>query len=554
MVSPEGGPKDLTPPTVKDYDPPNNSTQFTGKTIRIDFDEFINIESSGNKILVSPPLDEAPDYRLRGKSLLVVFQSPLRPEKTYNIDFGSAVSDITENNKMTGLRYAFSTGNTLDSMVLNGRVIDAFTTLPAKEVLVMLYNPHNDTVPSDSLPLRVKPDYLTRTTENGGFVLTNLAPGAYKLFALADKTGDMLYNIAGEQIAFADTLVMPWYERPSVTDTAMADSTAQDSTRIDSVTARHESHSVQLRLFEPKDSTQSLDKSNLLRDRMAVLVFRYPAVNLRIVPLNADSTAPWYLAEWGKAGDTLTLWLNGTLPDTLHLKVSADKMKNDTIDMPVKYREPEKKARKAEEEKPKPLDITFNSRGGVINQFKTSLILTTSYPLVRMDFSSVRLIAGKDTLTPEMEIMDSIHRNILIRHKWTEGGSYQLIIPAGTFQSFNGLVNDTVRTRFKAAESRAFGNLKINLEIPEGIPQVVVQLLNDNDKVLEEQVINKTGRMSFDYLLPAKYKLKVVLDRNMNRRWDTGDYFHNIQPETVICFPRTLDIRANWDVEETWSL
>ena len=86
------------------------------------------------------------------------------------------------------------------------------------------------------------------------------------------------------------------------------------------------------------------------------------------------------------------------------------------------------------------------------------------------------------------------------------------------------------------------------------MPQVIVQLLTDKEKVLEETVVNKSGRISFDYLLPAKYKLKVILDPNRNRRWDSGDYFRKIQPETVIYFPRTLELRANWDVEETWQL
>jgi len=40
----------------------------------------------------------------------------------------------------------------------------------------------------------------------------------------------------------------------------------------------------------------------------------------------------------------------------------------------------------------------------------------------------------------------------------------------------------------------------------------------------------------------------------MNNRWDSGDYFRHIQPEAVSYFPRTLELRANWDVEESWEL
>jgi hypothetical protein len=118
----------------------------------------------------------------------------------------------------------------------------------------------------------------------------------------------------------------------------------------------------------------------------------------------------------------------------------------------------------------------------------------------------------------------------------------------------NGLTNDTLRIRFKTSEARMYGNLKVNLAMPQGAGPLIVQLLTEKEKVVEEQVVKESGRISFNYLLPAKYKLKVIVDQNLNRRWDSGDYFRKIQPEEVIYFPRTLELRANWDVEETWDL
>jgi len=48
--------------------------------------------------------------------------------------------------------------------------------------------------------------------------------------------------------------------------------------------------------------------------------------------------------------------------------------------------------------------------------------------------------------------------------------------------------------------------------------------------------------------------LKVIFDRNGNGRWDTGDYLKKQQPERVMYFPKTIEIRANWDQEEQWEL
>jgi hypothetical protein len=549
-VSPSGGPKDIAPPTVTGCTPPNYSVHFKGKTIRIDFDEFINAETTGDKILVSPPLPEQPDYRVRGKGLVITFADTLRPNRTYSIDFSTSISDITEGNKLLGFKYAFSTGSVLDSLTVAGKVTDAFTTAPVKDVLVMLYTLDNDTVPPDSLPVLIRPLYLTRTSEDGSFTLSNLASGSYKMFALEDKSGDMLFNFKGEQIAFADSLVSPWYSGPAVHDTA-----ARDSLTADTLTLHGSPpHALDLKLFMPTDSTQSLDKSALVRDRMINLIFRYPPHNLRIVPLNSDSLSDWCLMDPGILGDTLTLWLTGNLPDSVKLKVSADMMKNDTIDLPVHLNDTDKKGRKAAEEKPKPLEVRTNNQGGILNHFVSPLILTASYPLKKYDLSKIRLIDWKDTIRPAAAIFDSIHRRIVVRHKWAEARPYQLFVPDSAFLSVNGLANDTIRVRFRTADPRNYGNIKINLSVPDGIPQVIVQLMTSNDKVVEERIINKTGRVSFDYLLPAKYKLKVILDNNQNRQWDSGDYFRKVQPEKVICFPRILDLRANWDIEESWQL
>jgi hypothetical protein len=549
-VSPSGGPKDTTPPTVTGCTPPNYSVHFKGKTIHIEFDEFINAETAGDKILVSPPPSESPDYRVRGKGIVITFADTLRPDRTYSIDFSTSISDITEGNKLTGFKYAFSTGSVLDSLTVTGKVTDAFTTDPVKDILVMLYTTDNDTVPPDSLPVLIRPLYLTRTAEDGSFTLSNLASGSYKVFALSDKSGDMLFNLKGEQIAFMDSLVSPWYAGPAVHDTAARDSVTTDTLTLHA----NPPHALDLKLFTPTDSAQSLDKSVLVRDRMINLVFLYPPRNLRIVPLTSDSLSDWCLQDPGITGDTITLWLTGNLTDSVRLKISADRMQNDTIDLPVHVYETNKKGKKEVAEKPRPLEVRANNQGGILNHFVSPLILTASYPLKKYDLSEIRLIDGKDTIRPAAAIFDSIHRRIVVRHKWGEARPYQLFVPDSAFLSVNGLANDTVRIRFRTADPRNYGNIKLNISVPDGIPQVIVQLLTSNDKIAEEKIINKTGRVSFDYLLPAKYKLKVILDNNLNRQWDSGDYFRKVQPEKVICFPRILDLRANWDIEETWKL
>lgn len=541
--SPEGGKKDIIPPAVTTCNPPNHSTHFKGKNIYIEFDEFVNAETSGDKILISPPVDKAPDYRLRGKTLIVSFDDSLHPNTTYSIDFGKSITDITENNVLPDFRYAFSTGDVLDSLSVTGTVTDAFTTLPVKDVLVMLYPSQNDTIPADSMPVRMKPFFMTRTGEDGRFSLTNLAPGMYRIFALSDKTGDLLYNSLGESIAFADFLISPWYEKPVTVDT----SSRPDSTLPAPVTPSP----VKLRMYEPKDSTVTLDKAFLSRDRMASLVFSYAPKQLHIVALNVDSLTRCYLMEPNAGGDTVTLWFTGDLPDLLSFRITATKMAPDTISLPVMKPSLGKKTKK--EEVQKGFDISPNTRGGVLNYFKYPLVLTSAIPMKTANLGAIRLIDGNDTLSP-VSAIDSIKRRITIEHKWIEGKTYQVFIPDSALINVNGAANDTLRIPVKATELKNYANLTLNVGIPSDTPRVIVQLLSEDEKVVEEQMINKTGRISFNYLLPAKYKIKAILDLNMNNRWDSGDYFRHIQPEAVSYFPRTLELRANWDVEETWEL
>ena len=42
------------------------------------------------------------------------------------------------------------------------------------------------------------------------------------------------------------------------------------------------------------------------------------------------------------------------------------------------------------------------------------------------------------------------------------------------------------------------------------------------------------------------------IDENGNNKWDAGNLEKKIQPEMVYYYPKRLQLRANWDMEETW--
>jgi hypothetical protein len=574
-VSPEGGPKDVTPPKVLGCDPPNFSTNFQSSSIRIAFREFIALKNPLSEIFISPPLAKAPDPRLRGKDLLVKLQDTLRGNTTYSISFGQAIADLTEGNQLRDFTYVFSTGDYIDSLSLKGRVISAFNHQPLKNVFVTLYLNNNDTLPFDSLPLKTAPYYLTKTDERGDFTLSNLQDAPFKLMAIDDQNGDLIFNQPSEKIAYSDSLVKPYYieiPKPTTADSSKKDTIpvkqvqkikltpAQvritDSIRqADSVKTLNAKYpSFELMLFEETDSIQRIAKSAVPRDGMIVLTFKYPIKNAEFTALNVtDSLPAAYLRENSPRQDSVTLWLSGSHADTLRLKVSDKGRILDTLNIDL-----QKKVKKKKDDNPEPperLAFTTNGGGGSgFNQYRSEFTITFSYPLEKWDFGRILLVDGKDTLHPQCKFADSIKRRVVVGHKWKEEKPYKLLIPDSVFFGINNLTHDSLRIEIKTKAPKEFGNLVLTFN-PKKAGQYIVQILNEKEtSVIEEQIATDSTKLNFNNMLPGKFKIKAILDKNLNRHWDTGNYRKNLQPEKVFYLSKTLEIRANWDIEETWDL
>ena len=566
-VTPTGGPKDEKPPRVMECDPPNQSVRFRDRSIRIEFDEFVTLKNPVSEIFISPPLRHAPETRLRGRSLLIDIKDTLAPGTTYSITFGNALTDLTEGNILKGFNYVFSTGDYIDSLSMQGNVALAFDHRPQKDIFVELYLNNNDTLALDSLPLHVPPYYVTKSDADGRFRFNNLRDAPFRLIALGDQNGDLIFNQPAERIAFSDSLVRPFYERVAKKDTAVADSAkagvAAVTDTLKTVAAQSDSTTVtqvavppppvhSLLLFEEVDSVQRIRKVSAPSEGVALLAFRFPVRDLKVTPLNFDSVAPWQRTEFSRKSDSVWLWVTRPATDSLIARVTVGDKVLDTIRMQLNKPESDKKGSKKEQLKRLALQTPFSTAG--LNQYKNKLKIKFSYPLSKWDFSRVLLIKGKDTLRPSVTFADSIRRSIFLDTKWEEDKNYRILIPDSTFVGINGLSQDTVRIDFKTRSERDFGSLVVNMKQENRPGRYIIQLLNEAETVIyEEHFIDGSGPVRFEFIPPGKYKLKAIHDRNGNGRWDTGNYRKLSQPETVIYFPKTLEIRGNWEVEETWN-
>lgn len=591
-VMPRGGPKDEQPPGVVQSKPANRSVNFNENTIEITFDEFVKLSNTQSEVLISPPLNKNPEYRLRGKTLQIKFEEELVPNTTYTIFFGDAIGDLTENNPVSGYSFVFSTGPVLDSMSIEGLVNNAFDLMAPEDAVVMLYDRAPDTIPVDSLPYLLRPLYVARTDETGHFRLANLKDTRYKIFALSDMNSNFLYDMPGEKIAFLDSLIVPVYKKPLINDSLeavsdslliiadslnpligdstekilqrrmLSDSTMDfvgDSLSADSVLLPPLENALNLRLFmfQEQDSVQRLLRAELVRKGLLRFAFRYPVTEIEIEPLNALPDSFNLINFYSKARDTLFWYFNPAISDSLFLSVKQDTLVLDTLKLSLAEKSQQTSRRKKEEEnlKPERLSITNNAKGRRID-LPARLFLNFDEPITNMQMRDTSwLIIDSDTILNRLRFvkMDSVGLKYALDTLLMAESSYAIRFPDSVFFGYSGKTNDTTQINFNVPAEDQYGHLYIDFVLPDSTQQYIIQLMNDKEVMLKQLIVKASQRLHFPYLLPVKYLIKIIEDRNANGRWDTGDYLKNQQPERVNYFPKEIEIRANWDVEESWS-
>lgn len=202
ISAPSGGPKDKEPPVIIKSLPENSSVMFTGKEFTITFDEYVVLDRITEKFMVSPPLATKPEVRLKGKSLIVNWEDDLADSTTYTFYFQDAIRDNNENNPIPNFQYVFSTGPVLDSLSLTGNVFNAVDLEIVEDVMVLMHSNLSDTAPRTIMPA-----YISRPDASGGFMIRNIRPGRYNLFALQDLNGNSMYDLEDEVFAFADSII-----------------------------------------------------------------------------------------------------------------------------------------------------------------------------------------------------------------------------------------------------------------------------------------------------------------------------------------------------------
>jgi hypothetical protein len=179
----------------------------------------------------------------------------------------------------------------------------------------------------------------------------------------------------------------------------------------------------------------------------------------------------------------------------------------------------------------KPATILFNTEIDSINIHKIFL----SYDSLGIDLEAA--VIAK---------LDSANKNIiLINSTWKENTLYTLRLLKGFAKDSAGSEAMPSKYIFRTKSDDDYGKLHVHLPIKYLNRQFVLLIKKDKDTIYQKPV---TDTMIHLYRLqPGGYNMFLVIDKDSNGKWTTGNLLDKLQPEEVIPFRETMILKAGWE-------
>lgn len=586
--NPDGGRYDEEPPVVVQCFPKDKSTKNDKKKLSILFNEFVKLENANEKVVVSPPQIESANVRADGKRIKIDLFDDLLENTTYTIDFSDAIEDNNEGNPMGNYTYSFSTGEIIDTMEISGTVLNAEDLEPVKGVMVGLY-PADSTF-SDTLFTTKPMIRVSRTNGSGRFVIKGVKPGKYYAYALKDADGNYIFNQKSEAVGW-DTTTLITSSKPDIRmDTIWRDTVRYDSIRVVPYT-HYLPDDVVIRLFLEGGQDQHLLKTERPVPEYFTLYFTAPADSLPAIKgLNFDEKC--LVPEYSQNFDTITYWVTDTMfsyqkdtlamtltyletdttgklvqrTDTLEMasKLSREKQRKEQLEKIEEWnKEREKKIKKSKtplpyEENPyERIYLTMTGKPAGSIDPDQNILFTASEPIAKIDTSKIHFFQKQDSNwipTPYLFLpIEGRGKEYKLYAEWQPKEQYSFQVDSAAITSILGNTNKPIKQEFRVRDLDEFGALFVQVVAPND-SGLVIQLLNRSDKPVRQVRADKDGRADFFYLKPGEFFLRCFIDRNANDEWDTGDYSEGIQPEEVFYFPKPIEVKAKWDIEQDWNI
>lgn len=508
-VTPAGGDKDTTPPKLLSAAPDNGTVHFTARQVRLEFDEYVQLNDLQAQLFVSPLTVTLPVVRVGKKSLLIEVPDSLQDNTTYTINFGKSIVDVHESNPLEDFRYVFSTGPFIDSLTLSGEVRSASDLEGAKGITVMVYRKR--AIVDDSLPFKERPLYYARTGEKGMFRIFNMRAGEYVVYAVEDKNGNFKCDGPSEE--------------------AIGFLAAPVSLPGDSV--------ISMKVWQEYPETVRVIRTIRVNRSSAVMVFNKPCRDCRLTDLSRKPIAAPAVRR-SPTGDTLTYYaLNNE--DSVRVLAVLDTQVVDTVLLSL---------RTERGVSDKPLKNRWFTRDTpALTGPEGRLVLQSAHPL-RSDTVSAQLQEDSSKAVKGLlKVVDAQQGMVELVYPWKETVTYTLTLVPADAKDIFGAAADTTVIRFKVPDESSTASLSLKVDGLKKGGRYIVQLLNDKADLIKAWPITNDTLIISKYLQAVTARIKVIADLDNDGRWTPGRYLTKQQPEPVWFHTEPVTLRANWELE-----
>ena len=512
--NPTGGPLDSLPPVLVNANPKLNSTNFDSEEIRLTFDEFVKLDKVQDQLIISPPLDKSA-YEIKPltgvtKKVFLKFIDSLDQNITYTINFGNSIKDNNEGNPLTFFSYTFSTGETIDSLYVKGNISDAYDIETDEYVSIHLYR--IDSTLNDSIIYNKQPTYISNSLDSTSYRFKNLREGKYLIVAMKDVDNNYYFDPFYDKIGFIDSLIT--LPKDSIID---------------------------LKLF--KEETDLIwDKPHFINSEK--IGFGYYG-KLDFSRLVIDSNLPDsvdYIFTKEIEKDTIYVWLTKNSFDSLNFNlIEKDTIKLTTV--------------KFDRKRDTLIDsLSISAKTANVIHLRESFKLSTNTPIKKIEDSLITVRDIDSILVPFVSSVNDNLDEIDIKFEVSPTDNYTIFILPDAIKDIKGVTNDTLQFNLVSQSLEDYGNIFLDV-IRNNQSKFILHLIDSNEEIIREyKNVDQNTAYNFEYIKPGKYTFRLIEDLNKNDIWDTGNYLKKIKPEPVYYFPSELEVRANWDLNETFNI
>lgn len=515
VIPPEGGPRDTIPPILIKSSPSNNSKNFNGQKITLEFSELIQLKNAKEEVIITPSMGKDTKFTYKKNIATIEPGNKLDSSTTYSISFREVIQDLNEGNPSEGLKLAFSTGEIIDSLQIFGSVYSLLEGRPLEKFNIAIYT--SDTVDITRHP----PSYISRSDKKGRFSVTNLKPGDYYIYAWEDKNKNLKVETNSERFGTITHKI----KLPGTTDSVRIPVVKLDSRPL---------------------------KLNSYRN-----ISNYSIIRLNKAPVNYKITSAYHIrTHYSTSNTEIIAYPPVSFPDSIQIRFEATDSLRNKIDSTFYIKQT----------KAKPIKENFEVKINFARYTAPYKLLEAeinySLPIKYLIPDSIHVML--DTVYFEKfskgEIsLDTISRKMYLKKTITIPDtlltkSPNLTIKKGAIYS---IFKDTLKTLTQRIIPKIEKDLAtVIITSKQKKENWTIEAVDERYNILQQQGHNKTT--TFKYLDPINTKFRAYHDVNKNGLWDINDPLKKIEPEQYIYYKNekgqdSTPLRANWTVEITWD-